>query len=160
MILDNWAQRWSIPPAAIAELRAALGQFDEPVSKPGTSEGFNQQAIRLAAPGHGCRLMRNNRGAAVDPSGRHIRYGLANDSKEMDRRIKSSDLIGIESYLVLPQDVGRTLGLFRAVEVKKSNWKYTGNEREVAQLAFLNLIISMGGLACFARSPEEVWVNG
>jgi len=95
MILDEWAKRWNIPPVALRDLRAAMGLYEEPVTNATKGEAVNQQAIRLAAPGHACRLWRNNRGAAVDPkSGAHIRYGLANDSKEMDKHIKSSDLIG------------------------------------------------------------------
>jgi hypothetical protein len=84
-------------------------------------------------------------GAAVDARGNHVRFGLANDSKEMNDRIKSSDLIGI----------GRD-GRFIAREVKAPGWRYTGTDREQAQLKFIELIIGMGGDACFVTEEGSL----
>lgn len=101
-----------------------------------------------AAKGH--VLWRNNSGALWDRNGRLIRYGLANDSKKKNSRIKSSDLIGIKKVTITQDMVGKTFGLFMCREVKINGWKYKGNDREVAQKNFLDIVIEMGGDACFA----------
>ena len=159
MILDKWAARWHIPPYALAELKAEIGIYEAPVTVAGISEAAVQQQIRLAAGKYGVALFRNNNGACVDESGRLIRYGLANDSKAMNNSLKSHDLIGVTPHVVAVQDVGRTLGVFTSIEVKKAGWKYTGTTREKAQLAWGQLIIKLGGRAQFATSPEEVFKN-
>jgi hypothetical protein len=101
-----------------------------------------------AAKGH--ILWRNNSGALRDRNGRLIRYGLANDSKKTNSTIKSSDLIGIKKVTITQDMVGKTVGLFMCREVKITGWKYKADEREVAQKNFLDIVIDMGGDACFA----------
>lgn len=160
MILDEWAVRWHIPPHAIAELKAAIGIHEAPLTVAGISEAAVQQQIRLEAARHGVALFRNNNGACVDEDGRLIRYGLANDSKAMNEKLKSHDLIGVTPHIVTVADVGSTVGVFTSVEVKRAGWKYTGSVREKAQLAWSNLIIKLGGRAQFATSPEEVFKDG
>lgn len=120
------------------------------------SETPVSQAIQLAAPKHGMRLWRNNNGAAYSPDGRLVRYGLCNESKKISKQLKSSDLIGITQYVIKPEDVGKTFGIFTSVEVKREGWKYTGTAREVAQLAWINLIKLFGGFAFFATKPEDL----
>lgn len=121
------------------------------------SEEEVKQSIRLEAPRHGDHLFRNNVGACRDRTGRQIRYGLANDSKQLNEKIKSSDLIGIRPVLITPEMIGRTFGLFMSVETKREGWVWTGSDHEVAQKAWIDLIISLGGFGCFATSPEDVW---
>lgn len=136
----------------------------------GKSESIVQQEILLAAAKHGIRLMRNNRGAGkfVDEATgneSYVRFGLLNESKEMDKRIKSSDLIGIYPIAhtsvqgfnnVKPAEYGlHVYGVFIAVEVKKEGWKYTGTPREVAQKNFIDWVKSMGGLASFCQSVDD-----
>ena len=113
--------------------------------------------IRLSASGQGILLFRNNVGAAQDANGRHIRYGLANDSKAVSAAFKSSDLIGVRPVLITPEHVGMTIGQFVAIEVKRGGWAYKGNDREKAQLAFLHAIEAVGGYAKFATGVDTLW---
>lgn len=155
MMLDAWAARWQIPAAALAELKQAMGIAEPAIPVPaGVSEAATQQLIRLEACKQGKRLWRNNNGATFDESGRMIRYGLANDSAALSKQIKSSDLIGITPHYVTAADVGRLIGIFTSIEVKRPGWKYKGTDREVAQLAWINLVLSMGGVGKFATGPE------
>ena len=157
MILDVWAARWQISPAALAELKQAMGVLEPAIPEPtGISEAATQQRIRLTTCKQGKRLWRNNRGAAVDEYGNFVRYGLCNDSKELDKQIKSSDLIGISPHYITAADVGSLVGIFTSIECKRPGWKYKGTPREVAQLAWINLVLSMGGVAKFATGPENI----
>lgn len=61
-----------------------------------------------------------------------------------------SDLIGIIPYTIRPEDVGRTIGVFAALEVKKPK----GALRK-AQGPFLHMVNRMGGIAAVVRSPED-----
>jgi hypothetical protein len=81
----------------------------------------------------------------MDERGVPVRYGLANESAKINKIVKSSDLIGISSQ-----------GQFLAIECKRPGWKYTGNEHEAAQLAFITFIHSMGGDAKFVTSADDL----
>jgi hypothetical protein len=146
-MLAAWAARWQIPPQAIAELSHSLGAVTQPDSLTATpgSEAAVQNAVRMEAARRGCRLFRNNSGVAVGENNVPVRYGLCNESKKINAVVKSSDLIGIGPD-----------GRFLAYEVKRSDWHYTGTERERAQLAFITFINSMGGRAAFITSPEQL----
>jgi hypothetical protein len=109
------------------------------------SEVTNLNLIRIEASKHGAILWRNNSGAMPDATGRWVRYGLANDSKLINSRVKSSDLIGITKN-----------GRFLAIEVKKSGWRYTGTKAEVAQKRFLDLVNKKGGVAFFCDNSKKV----
>lgn len=113
------------------------------------SESGVLSQIRLEASQRGCRLWRNNVGATYTPHGDFIRYGLANDSAQLNKAIKSADLIGIRPVLITPSHIGITIGQFLSREVKHPLWKYTGTDQERAQLAWADLINSLGGDACF-----------
>lgn len=113
------------------------------------SESGISSDIRLEASELGYRLWRNNVGATHTPSGQFIRFGLANDSTQLNRVIKSADLIGIRPILITQEHVGLTIGQFISREVKHPGWVYKGTERERAQLAWAELVNSLGGNACF-----------
>jgi hypothetical protein len=102
-------------------------------------------------------MWRNQSGACYDETGRLIRYGLANDSAQLNKRIKSSDLIGITPVVITQQMVGQTMGVFTAVEVKHPGWTRPTNDRERAQEAFIRLVTEKGGLGGFAASVEDFW---
>lgn len=115
-----------------------------------------QQLIQIYAAKNGCNLMRNNSGALVDKTGRMVRYGLGNISSKHNRHFKSSDLIGITTVTVQPSMVGKVLGVFTAMEVKREGWKFSPNmKHEQAQLNFLKWVICHGGLAGFAPSVDS-----
>ena len=154
MNLNVWAIKWGIPFEAVEDLRRQMGAVStEPQPRPDEtprSEAANQNLVRLEASRNGKRIWRNNNGAFEDERGAWVRYGLCNDSAQMNKTTKSSDLIGIDPVKVRPCHVGHTLGVFLAREIKPEGWVYTGTDREVAQLAFLNLVASLGGDAAFA----------
>lgn len=151
MTLHEWAARWRIPYEAVADLQRALGMEGTPgPPPPGHGEAAVVAAVRQEAAMRGCRLWRNNVGAMQDASGRHVRYGLANDSERVNARIKSADLIGIRPLTVTPGMVGHTVGQFVSREVKAHGWHYAATPREIAQLRWAELVVSLGGDACFA----------
>lgn len=120
------------------------------------SESAVQQRVRLKASQQGRRLWRNNVGAVTDENGRHVRFGLANESVQMNKILKSSDLIGITPMIITPQMIGQFVGVFTAFEIKRENWKYTGSDRELAQLNYINLVKSLGGFAEFINSADQI----
>lgn len=156
--LTQWAARHGVSQVALVELRVMMGVDTDPAkctAKAG-SEAAVQTAIRLEASRLGVRLWRNNVGACKDESGRIIRYGLCNDSAQLNKRIKSSDLVGVRPVVITPDMVGHTIGQFVAREVKRPGWKYTGTDREKAQLAFIELLQSLGADAAFASEEGSL----
>ena len=117
-----------------------------------------QQQIRLESGRRGTPLLRNNSGASFDKNGRLIRFGLGNDSDKINKVFKSSDLIGIWPVVVTPDMVGKTLGVFFAVEVKAPGWKLrAGDERAQAQKNFGEWVKRHGGHFVFATDVADVW---
>ena len=156
MNLHEWAVKWGISKEALTDLKLEIGIHHgskahvlELISEAGASK-----QVRLQFAHSGGLLWRNNVGAMQDDTGRVVRYGLANESKEMNNSIKSSDLIGINPVVIQPNMVGRTVGQFVAREMKKPGWKYRGTAREEAQLKFIQLVISRGGDAAFSTGEE------
>ncbi len=154
MILNDWAARW-IPPAL---LQAALDDLQRTIVPPPlelpsnlSSEAGAQVAVRLEASRRGILNWRNNTGALADESGRFVRFGLANDTPAMNRAVKSSDIIGLRPLVITGAHVGRTIGQFWCREVKAPGWTWprTPTDRERAQLAFIELVLSRGGDAAF-----------
>ena len=111
------------------------------------SEAAVQAAIRIRASELGVRLFRNNVGACVDETGRVIRYGLANDSAQLQKRLKSSDLVGwctvsrvVVSYEAV-SDAGITPG---------DPSTYTETER----------LVPMPGVVLAIECKTEDWMGG
>jgi hypothetical protein len=120
-------------------------------------ESAVQQRVRLELARLGALAWRNNSGACEDKTGRIIRYGLCNDSPQMNRSLASSDLIGVTPVVVTPDMVGRVIGVFTAVECKHSDWHLTpGDKRAQAQLRFIQLVQSVGGIGGFVNDPGQV----
>lgn len=139
--LNEWAARHGVSPRALAELKTL---YDPPATMADAgSESATQAALRIAAPKLGCSLWRNNSGAAVDDSGRVVRYGLENISKKLNDVFKSSDLIGIAR------------GRFVAVEVKAPGWRGPATAHEQAQANFLRTVESLGGIGMFCTDVNQ-----
>jgi hypothetical protein len=153
--VHEWAARWNIPVQALHELRDALAP-PTATSMPGKSEAAVQAQVRLEASQKGCRLFRNQVGAMYDATGQFIRFGLANDTHGMNKKIKSGDLIGIRPVIITPAHVGRTIGQFLSRECKHGDWTYKGDEHEIAQMAWAQLIVALGGDAGFANGEGTI----
>lgn len=151
--LYTWAQRYGVPAGALTELLDIVDPSRAHMPSSAASEAAVQASLRVTAAQHGCSLWRNNNGAMQDDTGRHVRFGLGNDSKKLGDKWKSSDLIGITP--VTSTQAGQTFGVFTAVEVKKPGWVAPKNERERAQAAFLTTVRSLGGIGMFAQSVVD-----
>ena len=100
-------------------------------------------------------MWRNNNGAFIDSRGIPVRFGLGNDSKQLNKKLKSSDLIGITPVQITLNDVGRTAGIFTASENKKPGWRAPTTVEERAQAAFLTLVHVAGGIATFSTQASD-----
>lgn len=151
MNLYAWAARHGVGHVALRELQLELGldYDDTPTYSDAQTESGVMVRTRINHNKSGGRCWRNNSGVLEDANGRPVRFGLANDSPAVNQIIKSSDLIGIKPTIVTNAMVGQLIGQFWARECKAPGWRYTGTEREVAQLAFINLVVRLGGDAAF-----------
>lgn len=128
------------------------------------SESYTQQKARIEVAKQGGVAWRNNVGA-LKTKEQHtcprcqfhfevkqapIRWGLCNDSAGLNKVYKSSDLIGIMPRQITQEMVGSVIGQFVAIETKKQGWTYKGDPHETAQLAWLTLVASKGGLSFFS----------
>lgn len=153
----TWAKRHGVTDQALFELQQIFGihaTATTPKDAPGESESAVQARVRLAASKRGILLFRNNVGVLRDDTGRPVRYGLANDTKELNRVIKSGDLIGGRPVMITPEHVGHVILQFVSRECKPQKWRYSGTEREIAQLNWAQLIAANGGDAAFCTSDD------
>lgn len=120
------------------------------------AESTVQNQIRDVSAQLGDYAWRNNVGVLRDDTGRPVRYGLLNDNPKINKVIKSSDLIGLTRVFVTHEMVGQMLAVFTAVEVKEEGWTFNpSNTREVAQKAYIDLVLQAGGFAGFAQSVAD-----
>jgi hypothetical protein len=157
--LTEWAERFNIGPDALFSLysiltaplgSSALGDFEK------NSETWVQNTLRVVASSREhTYLWRNNVGATETHGGGQLRYGLCNESKKLNQRFKSSDLIGGTPIVVTPSMVGKRLMVFTAVEVKRVDWSPgKDKQRERGQLRFINAVRAAGGIGFFCRNPN------
>lgn len=121
------------------------------------NETATSSHVQVAAASLNILLMRNNVGVAVDETGRHIRYGLMNESKKVNDQFKSSDLIGVTPVLIGPQHVGRVMGIFTALETKRAGWTLRpGDTHAQAQIRFLDLVKRYGAIGGIVTDPRQL----
>jgi hypothetical protein len=151
-------------PQAAAELGQLLGAMPWPADSrtDGKSEAWAQQRVRLNVAKQGGLSWRNNVGATparcpdCNAPQRPVRYGLANDSHQLNEVIKSSDLIGAIPRLIAPDMVGSTIAQFVAVEAKRPGWAFSNTKHEQAQAAWLAMVARLGGFATFSTGDVEL----
>lgn len=168
MTFEEWRLKH---PQAAADLRQVfVMESSQGVGRLGTDEVGVQNTIRLSAAKQGALSWRNNVGATkakevhrcpkcsfrFEVAQQPVRYGLANDSHQMNKRVKSSDLILAIPRMITPQMVGTTIAQFGAIECKHANWVFTGSEHEVAQMNYLQLVAQAGGFATFATGAIQL----
>jgi hypothetical protein len=162
MAYAEWATKH---PEAAADLAALLNAPPRAAAAPvrhEQTEAWAQQQVRLQAAHAGAMAWRNNVGATPSrcpdcgARARPIRYGLANDSAQLNARVKSSDLILAIPRVIRQEDVGDTMAQFGAVETKRPGWTFTGEGAEGPQAAWLALIQRLGGYACFSTGELEL----
>lgn len=159
MTLEAWAVRHHVSYAAICELRQLMGAYehapmpDQP-AEARTDEGAVQARVRLEAADLGINLYRNNVGALADERGVPVRYGLCNDTKALNKVVKSGDLIGWRSLLIMPQHLGTTIAQFVSRECKPTNWSWGEDpKREIPQAKWAEIVTAAGGDAKFCTGP-------
>lgn len=153
-MLELWCKKWGVPEAALNDLANLLIVYSPEGNRTGNSETAVQNHIRFQEAEKGRLLFRNNVGAAFDERGNFFRYGLANETKAQNEALKSADLIGIRPTIITPDLIGKTIGQFMSIEVKKPGWKFRGTKREKAQMAWATLIKKHGGHATITTSGE------
>lgn len=157
MELDQWAKRHGVGLVALNELRQLMGTgYREVAPIAGMSESAVSSRVRLEAAKKHWLLWRNNVGALPNQAGRLIRYGLCNDSKELNKRIKSSDLIGMRPVAIKEYHIGTVMAQFVAIETKKEGWCYSASEREKAQKKFHDLCTAAGAYARFTTGELPI----
>lgn len=159
-MLQDWAELWGIPQEALDDLTDrsvyACAPSDGAALK-SHAESYVQSMVRLNAPAAGIVLWRNNVGAGKTESGSFVRYGLANDSKQLNETIKSGDLIGWQTVLIGPEHVGQRFARFVSIECKEVGWEFgragpntEQGKREKAQQRWVQMVVAAGGVACFS----------
>lgn len=154
--LLQWAQRHGVSVQALSELSGLLGAGTLPNSQGAGSEARVQSQVRLAAPHRGFRLFRNNVGVLKNEAGTPVRYGLANDSPALNKRLKASDLIGWRRLPITADMVGHCVAQFSALECKPEGWTFHGDEHEEAQQRWLMLVAADGGYAKFLTRAVDL----
>ena len=161
MTYNEWAAKH---PEAATDLFQVIcnAPWPPPADVAEKSEAWAQQQIRLKFAKAGGMAWRNNVGATparcpdCGEKQRPLRYGLANDSQQLNERIKSSDIIGVIPRLITSDMIGTTIAQFASVEAKRPGWKFAGNEHETAQAAWLALIAKIGGYATFSTGELKL----
>ena len=89
---------------------------------------------------------RNNRGTAETKNGKFIRFGIPEPrGRESDDDLKGSDRIGFEQIVITADMVGKTLAVFKGVEVKGA-----GDRLKSGQIAWHNWLLNHG-------ASSEIW---
>lgn len=159
---NDWATRH---PEAARDLQVLLGAVpwpQTPAGGDGKGEAWAQQQVRLKVAHAGGMAWRNNVGATpakcpdCGAKRQPIRYGIANDSAQLNARVKSHDLILAIPRLITYDMVGKTIAQFGSIETKRPGWVFTGRGQEAGQMAWATLISSIGGYAAFSTGDIQL----
>lgn len=101
-----------------------------------------QKLIQLALSDAGCTSFRNNCGVLKNDAGIPIKFGVGNPG--------GSDLIGITPVVITADMVGRTVGVFTAIEVKTAKGRVRPEQNN-----FISVVKGSGGIAGVCRSVED-----
>jgi len=170
MTLIEWAARWGVSGQALVELATLPGYVPDPPRKVVQSEGGVQSLVRLEAGRKGVRLYRNNSGAGfvADPKKlcnvclervgrRPIRWGLGNDSPNVNAMLKSGDLFGWRRRLITPADVGTIIAQTVNRECKAPGWvPDPTDDHEQAQLRWHYMVLADGGDSAFVTGEGSL----
>lgn len=161
--LSDWANHWAIGDDALAALYKIIGFTpDTPVELDGKNEAYVQSAVRLAAPMAGYLLGRNNLGALKDERGVPVRYGWLNDTAQLNKTLKTGDLLGYQSGWFRDYETLEPVkvAVFAMPECKRAGWVFNPKDlHEVAQLRAINMVQAGGGIACFTTGGLPVGVR-
>lgn len=108
------------------------------------TESKVQRDIRAKMGQSGIPMFRYQVGTFMAPDGSMVKVG----------EVGVSDLIGMVPHTITEEDVGRTVAVFAAMEVKKPGGQ-TAKHRRESQGNFLRMVNRMGGLGAIVRSPED-----
>lgn len=132
-----------------------------------SESAIQNQTRLLAAQVFNSAMYRNNVGAGVIVNEygveSHVRWGLANDSKALNKVVKSSDLIGVTPVVIQQHHVGQTVGVFTALELKHQGWTFPNPtnkkeyDRACAQQKFIDIVRNAGGFAGFVTQPHDIF---
>lgn len=112
--------------------------------------------MRLDISRRGWLVWRNNLGGGVLQNGQYVRWGLANDTKAVNKSVKSGDLIGIRPVVITQEMVGSVIGQFASWEAKRPGWRFNPNdEREAAQMRWAEIVLLAGGHAVITDGALE-----
>lgn len=98
--------------------------------------------VRLALQKIRVTMWRNNVGRMKNDRGQWVQFGLCEGS---------SDFIGFTEHIIRPEDVGRPVAVFTAIETKRSK----GGKVSDNQWAFIGRVQLAGGIAGVVTSPDE-----
>lgn len=169
MTYQEWAAKH---PAAAADMAQMIGatEWIADSKTAGKSESWSQKTARINIANQGAYSWRNNVGAmpskcqcgaklccpACGKGLGHHRWGLANDSPQLNKKFKSSDLILAIPRLITSNMVGTVIAQFGAVETKRPGWRYMKTEREMGQANWLALVQKIGGYATFTTGEIKL----
>lgn len=101
-----------------------------------TNETYIQQTIIPAISRGNVRVFRNNVGMMNG-----VKFGLC---------VGSSDLIGFTSKTITADDVGKTVAVFTAIEIKTPKGRVSEPQKK-----FIEMIKRFGGIAGICRSIDD-----
>jgi hypothetical protein len=139
---DQWA---SLYPDAAAVLHTQVLTQSTHVVDAETNEMGVQRQAQLDLAQQGYYVYRNNVGAtpskckACGERTRPVRYGICNETPQLNKEYKSSDLLLVRPRVIQPEDVGARIAQIGWRECKRPGWTYSGRGREEAQARWLTL---------------------